>query len=491
MINFKKLITLTGLFALCASPLATTSVSALSGTLSAPKASSNSTYTYCTLPNNAGESFAISDVNGARQIQNNKAYFFVIRNDVNNVNGGRCIGFKQWTFVPYVAGHTTEFDLDTDGVPMNVRLSNSLPTLRSVSCDSDDTSIRIQDAQEDKLAIASVAGNFDFNYSTTEESNNVLRVRFARSNYSFTGTNKVSIYVSENVTSDRSYGFVPFVSGAYQASASRGDAELTTKSQVVRIDVDVNAVCNSKNYTDSSSIAKFYWRDSNNGDVVKWTFDGDKAMNFGKIFSIPNNTFVTGAGDMNNDGIGDLILRNSNGDVSIWYLNSNGYKASESYVTNINTQWQIQGIADFNRDGKNDFLWRNTNTGENVIWYMDNSRFLGQTQIKSADAGYSIVGAADFDRDGNADILWRNKSTGSNVVWYMNNNNVRFGREISNVESKWDISGVTDYNNDGNPDILFRDNQGQTVVWYTNNGNKIGHTNMQNVSTNWQVVTTK
>jgi hypothetical protein len=491
MINFSKIITLAGVFALCLSPLASTNVAALSGTLSAPKASSNSTYTYCTLPNSIGESFAINDVNGARQIQNNKAYFFVIRNDIYNINSGKCVGFKQWTFVPYVAGHTTEFDLDTDGVPTNVRLSNTVPTLRSVSCDGDDASIRIQDGQEDKLAIVSVAGNYDFNYTTSEESSNVLRVRLSRSNYSFTGSNKVSLYVSEAITTDRGYGFVPYVSGAYQQAAVWGNAELSTKSQVVRIDVDVNAVCNSKNYTDSSSIAKFYWRDSNNGDVVKWTFDGNKAMNFGTIFRLPSSWSITGTGDMNNDGISDLILRNSNGDVSIWYLNSNGYKSSESYVTNINTQWQIQGVGDFNKDGKNDFLWRNSNTGENVIWYMDGARFLGQSQIKTADNGFVVGGVGDFNRDGNIDILWRNASTNANVIWYMNNNSVLSGRTISHVTSQWNIAGVTDFNNDGNPDIMFRDNQGNNIIWYTNNGDKIGHTNLQSVSTNWELETTK
>jgi hypothetical protein len=91
----------------------------------------------------------------------------------------------------------------------------------------------------------------------------------------------------------------------------------------------------------------------------------------------------------------------------------------DNFRTGPLSNWHKGGIADFNNDGVPDILWRNTN-GINIIWYMEQDGWAikGAGRVPYREKDWRVGTVADFDADGVPDILWRN-TNGDRVVWYM------------------------------------------------------------------------
>ena len=88
---------------------------------------------------------------------------------------------------------------------------------------------------------------------------------------------------------------------------------------------------------------------------------------------------------------------------------------------NSDNNWKIMAAADFDNDGMADLLWRNSVTGENSIWLMNGTNRISTVALDTVqDLNWMIVGAADFNRDGKLELLWSNPATGESALWYMN-----------------------------------------------------------------------
>ena len=64
------------------------------------------------------------------------------------------------------------------------------------------------------------------------------------------------------------------------------------------------------------------------------------------------------------------------------------------YVAN---SWSIQGTGDFNADGSPDILWRNSN-GDVLIWFMTGGAFDSSADLGVIDSSWTIEGHGRFQR---------------------------------------------------------------------------------------------
>ncbi len=190
---FSKVFCSFGIIALVTPNLVNVSAQ-INGSLSSPL--SNSSFTYC----NWNNMMATSDVEAARQIVGNKAYFYVTENTSLNVVNGKCVANIVANYVPHFENHKTSFDINSFGSISNVKIMNTSPEVKSVECDIDgvNTIIRFSDANQDVLKYNTIVGANDFDIpSTTNESNNVLKVTLKRKDANFTGSNNVTVYIDE------------------------------------------------------------------------------------------------------------------------------------------------------------------------------------------------------------------------------------------------------------------------------------------------------
>ena len=199
-----------------------------------------------------------------------------------------------------------------------------------------------------------------------------------------------------------------------------------------------------------------------------------------------------GTGDFNQDGITDIIFRNNeSGKNLIYFLNSDGSRKSYAYTSKISSAWDIVGIGDFDGDDMADILFRNTENGKNLIYFQnsDGSRksYAYTTQVSTT---WSVVAVADFDNDSIADIFYRNSENGKNLISFQNSDGSRKGYYYANkISNDWVVGGIGDFDRDGVLDILYRNTQnGKNLISYQNSdGSRKGYHYTNKISTAWDV----
>jgi hypothetical protein len=104
--------------------------------------------------------------------------------------------------------------------------------------------------------------------------------------------------------------------------------------------------------------------------------------------------------DFDADGRADILWRDVSGAVAIW-LGGEAERAVYPSYNNagapVNLSWQIQGAVDYNGDGRADILWRNSD-GRLAMWFMAGGRFLNDASPRTVDPSWQIKGVFSHRR---------------------------------------------------------------------------------------------
>lgn len=179
---------------------------------------------------------------------------------------------------------------------------------------------------------------------------------------------------------------------------------------------------------------------------------------------------IVGRGDLNGDGISDIVLRHTqNGDTRVWLMKpSSGGSAIglSSHVATVSTIWRIMDVADFNGDRKADLMWQSLATGSVEIWLMDGALKKQAISVWGVPVGHTAY-AADFNADGRSDILLRNQSLGSNIVWIFDGAKVSAKLSIAAAASSAvKLVGPADFDGDGDADLLWKFSDSSYWIWF-------------------------
>jgi FG-GAP-like repeat/Abnormal spindle-like microcephaly-assoc'd, ASPM-SPD-2-Hydin len=184
---------------------------------------------------------------------------------------------------------------------------------------------------------------------------------------------------------------------------------------------------------------------------------------------------LRGVTDLNGDGIGDILLQNTDTTfVASWLMNASGQPQSFATVYGDDIQgWKVVGRADLNADGIGDILLQESNTTYIAAWIMNPS---GQpasfVYVYPGDIGnWKVVGTADLNADGIADILLQDPVTTYVAALRMN----ATGQPTSFVPvyfdhiNGWRVVATADLNHDGTTDIVLQDSATSHVgAWLMN-----------------------
>ena len=213
---------------------------------------------------------------------------------------------------------------------------------------------------------------------------------------------------------------------------------------------------------------------NSNGTAALWMMAGNMPSSGDIIHgAIPVGAVPVLAGDMNGDGMSDIIFKAppqtpGNG-YSYWLSTMNGFTATTTHFLWEGSNWDLISRVDLNGDGKMDLLWYQPSTGVTGAWLMDagaSPQIISVGTVASPGAGYQVKFAADFNGDGKTDLLWVNPADGSVAVSLMDSYSATSTQTYS--LGGWTPVAVGDFNGDGKADIVWKGNDGSIAIWLMN-----------------------
>jgi hypothetical protein len=237
------------------------------------------------------------------------------------------------------------------------------------------------------------------------------------------------------------------------------------------------------------SNAEGHWLDTTSGAALHdngWTEDWP----WGSASSQVNA--IVPFGDINNDGMNDLIARSGTGVLRAYLGIGQAYFGGAKTVT-IGSGWNQynailtsgdltgDGIADLLARDKNGKIWRYNGTGR--------KSFAARVALAGTYKSYTrVIGPGDINGDGRADLLVTN-GVGDLYSAYGTGKGT-FGA-LHKVSSGWKgysvVISAGDLNEDNHPDLLARDSAG--VLWRYLGTGKGGFAARQKVGTGYQKYT--
>lgn len=159
--------------------------------------------------------------------------------------------------------------------------------------------------------------------------------------------------------------------------------------------------------------AELVWQHRGFNWGAYWRLNGEAFLG-STIFTVPGGYTLSGFGDFNGDGRGDMAFRNAGRELFAWVYTDGQFTTRP--LGNTGPGWLVGGIGDFDGNGKSDIVWRNPATSWIAVWLLDNGDFRSST-IYHMNNTFKLNAIADYNGDGRSDIVWTEASTGSLYQW--------------------------------------------------------------------------
>lgn len=191
------------------------------------------------------------------------------------------------------------------------------------------------------------------------------------------------------------------------------------------------------------------WRNETTGQNSVWLMDGTQRAGSVALDTVTGTGWqIQGVGSFQPNSFlsSDLIWRNqTTGQNVIWRMNSTNRAGSIRLDSVTSPAWEIVGAGDFDGDGQNnDLVWRNYANGQNTIWFVNPDGTKSTQSLEGLpNTNWRIEGVSDFDSDGQKnDLLWRNEVTGQTLVWFIGSDFLRQGAQDIQpqvVNTNWSV----------------------------------------------------
>jgi hypothetical protein len=226
--------------------------------------------------------------------------------------------------------------------------------------------------------------------------------------------------------------------------------------------------------------AQIAWQNLANGSLDVWYVQGSNVkaqlpLSISQVADL--NWRVVGSGDVNGDGMLDLVWRHEfDGWLAVWIMKGNAVVSTQllSIERVADMNWTIRGVGDINGDGRADLIWQHRTEGWLAAWFMSGSQVMSTTFLsinRVADTNWEIAGAGDTNGDGIAEIIWQHRTEGWLALWSLRGTQV-IGTELLSIrqmtDPTWHIRGVGDCGDDGRADLLWQNDTGALGVWELN-----------------------
>ena len=210
-------------------------------------------------------------------------------------------------------------------------------------------------------------------------------------------------------------------------------------------------------------VPQVYYQDAG-GMLASWVLNTNAAFRFARILANTGGWVLKAAGDLDGDGVSDLLFQTADGEICGWLMNPDGSVRDSLYRYNV-AGWEIKACGDYEGLHRGQLFFQ-TARGDVAYWRFDiHGNFQSSVSLGNM-GGWLLRGIGDLDGDGKAELFWQNAS-GSVAIWYHNADGSIRGVVPCNAGG-WVLSGVVDLDGDGISDLLWQDGSGNTGGWLMN-----------------------
>ncbi len=228
---------------------------------------------------------------------------------------------------------------------------------------------------------------------------------------------------------------------------------------------------------------QLFFQDSG-GQLASWLLSTNGAFQGARLMPNTGSWNLKAVGDLDGDGISDLIFQTPAGLAAVWFLHADGNQRSAKVLGDLGA-WEVRACADYLGRGRAQLFFQ---TGGTVAyWVLDtNGTYLSSAVCGTGLGAWKLYGAGDLDRDNKAELFFM--ADGMLAVWFHDGpgGTIR-GLMASTGLGTWQVRGVLDLDGDGVSDLAWQDPSGSTAGWFLNtNGSPRATLNWGNLGP-WQL----
>ncbi len=188
------------------------------------------------------------------------------------------------------------------------------------------------------------------------------------------------------------------------------------------------------------------------GGLVKW------APAVTLAGAVADASAVVGSPDLTGDAYGDVVVRAANGAATVRPGSASGFGGPIKPTEAFAGRDLITAVGDLDEDGLNDLVARNIATEHLNAYLGDGTGGFTRQSVSGEWGGYDKLAATgDVNGDGHVDLLARD---GSGRLWLHAGTGGRSFAAAKQVPGNWDrldtITGFGDFTRDGRPDLIVR-----------------------------------
>lgn len=135
-----------------------------------------------------------------------------------------------------------------------------------------------------------------------------------------------------------------------------------------------------------------------------------------QTFSITPGYVVGAIGDLNGNGLSDVVWTSSAHDLYLWTKNAPQTGYTSDYIGTYPTGWKLLGAGDINGDGFADLIWYNEQSCQFGYWVMQGNKAI-RTRAINGTCGYRVAAIGDVNNNGLLDIIWTSDKNDL-YIWY-------------------------------------------------------------------------
>ncbi len=177
------------------------------------------------------------------------------------------------------------------------------------------------------------------------------------------------------------------------------------------------------------------------------------------------------AGDVDGDGVSDLLFQAPTGEAACWFMNANG---TVRRVLNWGQAglWQLQACADYEGDGRAEIFFQSPD-GTVAYWRAAADGTVQSPGVLVQAGAWQLQAAGDVDGDGKAELFWQ-RPDGTVAAWLRDGNGAISGQVLDGV-GRWKLCGVAGLADTVTGALCWQTEDALTAGWLVN-ANGTAHT---------------